>query len=424
MPKNELNIELLEWNDVKDQILAANPNLFEILSQVSPKYSLIKARYRYGDKILKQGEIHLPLKNGGTIPLESNSISCSIREKLEYSYVPLSLILTKSVEVHFETDERVMPSKLFPTGTTFGLWEVFDPPPSEFVKRVWNLSAGARSAFMLPKIADNISHNRLKREYKISTYSPKKLLFHHHVFADLANKIENEWSCDVLFFCDGWLQEKDDNISCIKLHKYWLNEAWRQSYNCRNQMSYDVAWESFSKEVTRRNWKPRPYIINTIKHLMAISEGIFPGFIPSGGREDALPAKLIQDTYVNTYCLKSHAPIIMQPHHHKPGELPVYYTLYQPTLLEYAPKTDAGRSIMEDMRELKMLMNVLVLSTGCDDVKYDFFHCDADKFSEIRRSSEIMKEDDRFLECPKEYGERDFAESSPFFRGCIRISRA
>ena len=339
------------------------------------------------------------------------------------SYMPLTFILNKSVEIFFESEERVMPSKLLSNGVTFGLWEAFDPTPDDFVRKVWNISAGARTIFMLPKIADAIAHARLKRHYGINAYAPKKLLDQHDVFYDLAHHSANEnaWYCDVLFFEGGWLEAKEDNMSSLKLHKYWLQEAWNQSYNCRTQMSYDVAWEIFSKEVSRRNWKPKPYIINTIKHLMAIGEGIFPGLAPTGNNDNNAPVNFIQHAYVNNYQIKQ-APIIMCPHHLKSRERPVYYSLSLPTLLEYAPQSYNLRSIMADMRELKTMMNLLLAATKVDKVNYEFFHSDEDQFSEIELASNMPQGDKNLLDYPKEFGNLKFADNSTFFHGCIRIS--
>lgn len=424
MTHHVLNLEELCWDNVKEEVWKANPELSAILEQFPTKHGFIKAKYLFGEKILDQGTIHLPTQNGETLPLDSPQVPESIRKKLEYSYVPLGLILSRSVEVYFETEDRVMPSKLFAAGSTFGLWEAFDPPPSDLIKKVWNLSAGARSIFLLPKISDNVGHNRLKRDYGILAYPPKKLLFQHNVFSDLARYIpsENKWYCDILFFSKEWLEEHEDDLNCLKLKKYWLQEAWRQSFNCRNQMSYDVAWEEFSREVTRRNWKPRPYIINTLKHLMAISEGTFPGFVSSGNSEIAAPIHLLQEAYMKTYMLKQYAPIIMHPHHLKNPDTPVYYSLYLPTLLEYAPQAKNPRSIMTDMREIKMLAEVLVASKRTQGVTYDFFHSEADRFSEIRSAIDMFQEDPHLSDYPKKYGSLKCALNSPFLRGCIRIS--
>src|SRR5437016_13227684 len=136
---------------------------------------------------------------------------------------------------------------------------------------------------MLPKISDSISHDRLKRDYAIHGYLPKHLLDHHKIFREISQKnisTSNQWHCDILLFVNKWVEDKDDNISSLRLHNYWLSEAWQQSFNCRNQMSYDVAWEEFFKEVSRRDYKPHLSVITSIKHLLTVGEGSFPGFSP------------------------------------------------------------------------------------------------------------------------------------------------
>lgn len=418
---NSLNIQEVAWDDARGSLYAANGVLASLLDKLPKKHHFIRATYSYGDEILKNGQMQLPKIGGGTVDLTSDEISKSIQKDLSYRYVPLSLILSKSIEVYFDSGERIVPSKLISSGEMFGLWEIFDPPPNKFSQNVWSISAGARTTFMLPKIADTIAHNRLKRDYGITAYPPKKMLNQHSVFKDLILHKENKyWQCEILFFSRNWLKE-ESNIHNQKLHKYWLEEAWRQSFNCRNQMNYDIAWEAFSNEVTRRNWKPRPYIINTIKHLMAIGEGVFPGLAPSGTSEHSIPTYLIQDAYMKNYLLKHYAPILMQPSHL--NNAPVYYSLSLPTLLEHAPQADNARSIMADMRELKQLMSVLLKSTDTQHISYDFFHSDTDQFSEIRPANEMLSEDSRLNEYPKKYGELLFSECSPFFRGCIRIKR-
>ncbi len=425
MPKGTLDLlQILHWNEARELIKPVNQKLVEIIDKFNPgkDFVFIKARYQYGDKILKRGELQLPTATG-TVPFQHHTIPAEIRKKLNYSTMPMGIILSKSIEVFFENEERTMPSKLFSTGTLFGLWEAFDPEPSEFVKKVWNLSAGARTVFMLPKISDAISHNRLKRDYGIHTHPPKKLLDHHKIFADLARKQqEDNWYCDILFFSDKWLENKDDNFGYLKLHKYWLSEAWKQSFNCRNQMSYDVAWEDFAREIGRRNYKPGAYIINVIKHLLTIGEGIFPGFTPAiENNEDALPVNLIQEAYRKSYLLKHYEPIIMQPCHlREKGEI-AYYSLSLPTQLEYVHQAKSSSSIMTDMRELKTLMLILLESVKNKTADFDFFHSEKDQFNEIRNASEIPDEDPRFLFKKNKDDNPWFCDNSPFWRGCVRI---
>lgn len=423
---DDLAIEELAWADVRDKVRKANPQLAEIIDQREPskKHTFIVARYYFGDRILHHGVLHLPTKSGKTIPLHHDTVSKSIQIKLGYSSVPIALILNKSVEVFFETIDRVMPSKLFGAGALFGLWEAFDPPPSEFVKKVWNLSAGSRTIFMLAKISDAVSHTRLRRDFGISEYPPKTLLDQHKVFIELNRSAihqEQGWFCDVLFFSHHWLETNIDATENMRLHNFWLKEAWKQSYNCRNQMNYDVAWEEFSKEITRRNWKPKSYIINIIKHLIGVGDGIYPGFIPAANNETAAPVKLIQQAYIEHYLLK-YAPIVMQPHHLACPSVPVYYSLALPTLLEFAPRSRNSPNIMADIRELKMLMTILLDNMKGSNVDYQFFHSESDRFAEIRNANEMHQEDKNFLQPVKKYGDLNFPDNSPFFHGCVRVS--
>jgi hypothetical protein len=212
-----------------------------------------------------------------------------------------------------------------------------------------------------------------------------------------------------------------DNLLFIKLHRRWLREAWNQSYNCRSQMSYDVAWEDFSKELSRRNYKPRADSINIIKHLISIGEGIFPGFVPALEDESTLPLSLIQNAYMESYLLKNYAPIIMHPYHlRKKGES-VYYSLSMPTQLGYFAQFGKTPNIMGDLRELRQLISILQDSITEKLVDYHFFHSDKDGFGEIRQASEIPAEDKRFDNHFIKYSNAGFCDNSHFWRGCIRI---
>jgi hypothetical protein len=422
----DINVEEFTWHEVRNDVKTANPILANLIDRFEPsnKYTFLKVRYLFGDRILNQGLTHLPLKSGGTVPLMHSKVPEVLREKLGHRMVPMGLLLSKSIEVFYETDERVMPSKLFGAGSLIGLWEAFDPPPTEFLRSIWNLSAGARSICMLPSISETGSHAKLRRDFGVTAYPPKTLLNHSNVFVELCRGAAecNNWFCDVLFFTDKWLENPKDNLGFLQLHHYWLQEAWKQSINGRNQMSYDVAWEVFSREVTRRNWKPRAHVINIIKHLLSIGEGIFPGFIPATD-ETAAPIKFLQDCYINSYQLKDYAPIIIVPHHLRELTTPVYYSLSLPTQLEHAPKAKNSPTIIGDIRELKMLMNVLINSMSDSHHHYDFFHCEEDQFGEIQHVSDMPITDPRLMMYPAEYGERRFPDNSAFLRGCIKISK-
>jgi hypothetical protein len=428
MDNSELYLQEVTWHDIRTDVYGVNPQLGALIDQIDPSrdFTFIKARYHYGDDILTSGKFCIPNAKGDIVPLTHHSIPKTIKNKLNYRFVPMGLVLSKSVEVFFETQDRVMPANLYGAGSIFGLWQLLDPEPSEYIKKIWNLKAGARTCCLLPMVSDNISHTRLKRELGISAYPPKRLLEQHKVFIDIAkhSKSGKQWHCDVLYFSNKWAEDNEENVTNLRLRKYCLAEAWRQSFTCRSQMNYDAAWETFAREITRRNLKPKTHIISTIKQLMSISDGVFPGFAIAQD-DEALPTRIIQDAYIYGYNLKQVAPLIMCPKHlsaHKQRQ--VYYSLSLPTLLDFAQQASNSRCIMDDMRELKMLIDILQnhMDDNRNSINYSFFHCENDRFGEIMPASKMLDTDSSLVSYPKEYGPRLFPENSPFFRGCIRIA--
>jgi len=412
-----LNVETITWSKIKDRVFDANPSLAEMIDKIkpSPKNPFYLARYQFGDNILREGFLQFPTQNLDTYPLDDLSDSNPIKRDLSYLAVPLGLVLNKSIEVNFETPDRVMPSKFFRKGTFFGLWELFDHRPASLKQNIWNLTVGARSLFSLARISDEVAHERLRRDLGIKLHSPKSLLEHHEVFCEIVRSTQPNWYCDILFFPKSVAQFDADNVNALKLQNYWLQTAWDQSRNCRDQMDYNVSWELFSKEVSRKHWKLRPYVTSTIKHLISISEGVFPAFVPATD-DVAAPVSAIRDAYLNIYLLKKYYPTLMYPKHLDKGESG-YYSFHFPTLLELAPKAKISGSVLGDLKELQRAIELFMSVTGIE-LEVDFYHSEHDKLSEIKHSSEITKEDKRFAQ-----PEFEFPENSPFFRGCVKVTR-
>lgn len=144
------NLQILTWSEVKNDVQQANSRLASLIDDVAPNDDLdfVKVNYRFGQPIIKEGKIRLPISDTETVDLDNPTISKEIRSRLDYSFVPVALLLSKKSEVCYESQDRVMPTKVFNSGSMFGLWEMFDPPPKEFVKHVWTVFAGVRSLFM------------------------------------------------------------------------------------------------------------------------------------------------------------------------------------------------------------------------------------------------------------------------------------
>jgi len=92
---------------------------------------------------------------------------------------------------------------------------------------------------------------------------------------------------------------------------------------------------------------------------------------------------------------------------------------------------------MADMRELKYLTETLLseilkgtlsieetpISDIAGNVRYNFYHSEKDQLNEISNIIDIMKIDDSFTKTLVNDERYSFPEFSPFFRGCISISK-
>lgn len=420
MTKNKFElINIEKWADVRDEVNAVNPRLTRLIDDHDPKqaFDFVRIRYRYGQYIFQNGRLQIPLPGNQHTDLDDPSIPLLIKSRLNYSQVPMGIILNKTAEVFHEGPNRTMPSKVFTKGIAFGLWEFFDPPPDDIVGGIWSVIAGARTMFMLPKVSNQSHHQQLQKVYKIPSYQPSSLLQHHEVFSEIANAdiVKDPWSMDILFFSAPW-QTLANASPVSEVCHFWLQEAWRQSFNCRNNMSFDMAWELFSHSVTKRNIRPKPIIVNTIKHLLSIYDGLYPGYAPAI-TDDCGPVQLLKEAYMEVYNIKKY-PTVMEPLHLSKVDRPVYYSLQFPSLIEYAPGAH-GKNIITDFRELKLLMRMLE-DTSDIDKKFHFFHTESDESLEIRSTAELPATDHHLV--PDDNNSLSFASNSPFLKGCVQIT--
>lgn len=427
-----ITLKELTWQDVREDVKAVNPTLFNIIEQLSPSKKLVlyKIRYPYGANIIENGCFNLITEDGETVSLNDERVSKQIKNALSYRSIPLALVLHNASEVFIEDDDRIVPMRLLKPGELFGVFEALDPPDQEASASVTSVSAGARSAFMLAKISDKSCHKRLVKELGLRSHLPKGLADHGLVFAEIGShkQFATQWYNEILFFSDEWLRERNGNAGWANFINYLHKVAWSQSQFWRTLTTFGLLWKTLIKAITDRNIRPRPYLVDTIKHLIFLVTGSVPGFTPTGTSELALPSKIIQDVYINSYLLKSHSPIIMVPHHfslEKP-DISIYYSLSYPTLLEYSLNPKQTPTIVEDMREIKLLMHLLdnrlrlKNDHTCEIMKkviFDYFTCEPDVQGKITPSSELPSLDKKLYD-----ENRTFPSTSTFLRGCIRIA--
>ena len=434
MENIKFNLEEVKWAEVRDEVYLVNPEFADKCDSINKfnKYSLFKIKYPYGASIVNKGEFCLPTIDGKTISIKDEKVPEYLKNKLTYSYIPLSLVLNNSSEVSVKIQNRVIPLNFLESGELFGLFELMNVLTDIFVTDtpIWNVSAGARSAFMIPCISDTIGHNRIRKKYNLNVDAPQNFLEQWQIFVDIAkhNTNKNSWNNTILVFSNEWF-EQQDTIGYIELYKYLVNQCWQQFALLNDFTGFSILWSFFTNEINIRNLKPRAYLIETIKYLFLIAKGSGIAFKPSMD-DTALPIKLIQKIYLEDYNLKNYIPTIMQPAKFT-KDTKVYYSLSFPTLFDNSPYFKNPPSIIEDQREIQKLLNILMRTiskiedpnvNSLENIKFEFFHSSHDPFGKILSSKMISQYDDRFLIGNKDYINNNlFCSSSSFFNGCISI---
>ncbi|HVV69410.1 MAG TPA: hypothetical protein VHE99_10340 [Gammaproteobacteria bacterium] len=221
--------------------------------------------------------IHVPNSLGDVVPLTHSSISTSLRDRLSYSVFPLGLITRNSMEVSREIEGRIITLQFFLPGVIMGLWESLDPPKSHYPIRIWNVTAGARFIFTLPKIQAAAFFTRLRKEFDLPNQIPKDISQQWNMFKRIANhpNFTHSWYNEIYFFPVEWIEPDSKSIDWIKFHYFLLQEAWSLSQYARNARNQDVVWDYFARILSDKGYKPNPLHIEILKHIIAIAMGAF-----------------------------------------------------------------------------------------------------------------------------------------------------
>lgn len=435
---NRATIQEFHWKDIRDEVSIKNPVLAKIIDALDPsdEYTLFKASYPFGTEILKGGLLFVPNMRGKLAPINSPEISSSFRDKLNYNLNanPVTLMLNHAAEMFIVNEDNSVPIYGWMTpGELFGAWHVLCPQSNQHPAFIWDMTAGARSIFMLPKISESTGYNKLCQAFHVQASKPQSLLDHWKLFKEIANHADfgEKWTADMLFFSKKWFENLNDP-QWLSFKNYLFETAWRKNVFFQNQFIWDLVISLIHE---KRKIKPSAFLVNSLKHLFAIGIGALPGFAVA--RDDiAAPVQRIQEIFTTIYQLEGYAPIIMQPHLFSlEDQHPVYYSLQYPTALGFSPKTREGSTKIFNLYEMKQLLskyladihsnklnvkNTLIYN-ACEKVSYDFFHTDPENYAGIRSSKVIPLEDAAFTQWPKA-ANKIFPVNSAFLRGCIRIN--
>ncbi len=416
----ENSLKEVTWQEVRKSVAAVNPELARIVNAVNPtkKYKLIHASYQFGDYIIKHGELFLPMQKN---LLALKSANASLQDQLGYSAIPLFLTLKNCNEVFIDTGNRISPLNLFYPGSLLGLFETLDFMFERKSLARWSVTAGSRSIFMLPKINRLDGLKQLRFAYGLSSNTKiQNLSDHWNVFQQIAKRpnFSQPWQQEVLFFTKEWFVHQKDP-AWFPFYQYLFKHGFSQAKFSIDKIQQALDWESFVDVSTSRGLKPTPYLAAQVKHIILIASEKWPGFRPTADSQVA-PIDGIQEAFLNVYQLKQHFPTIMHACLlRSESQLPVYYSLAFPTLLEGAPHNENSATLMLTLRDIKMYLTILSeTSTQKNPIDFAYFHVEPDKYQEIL-SSKYIADSDLFFQ---QYANQEFCYTSPFWRGCIRIS--
>lgn len=425
------------WKDIREDLVKICPDFVPIIDELSPNddHYFYSIDYPFGSVIVDHGVFQLPADGGGMVSVTDPTISQKIQDDLSYSgTIPFGIITRNSIEAFMYGNERIIPSSLIKEGQFISLWRVLDKGPSYHTGRFWNITSGARSICMAPKITDTKSHKKLKTMFDLKNNVPETLFSHWDLFVNIANHADfiQPWQARIIFFPAQWFKHEEDPL-WSNFYRYLLNAVWQKSSFRRNQFIFDFAFSIFQET---KGLRPNPYLADIVRHLIAIGSGAVPGFTPAIDNS-AAPITGFQKIYLEVYDLKKYAPVIMHAHHFSPNNSQTaYYSFQIPTTTIFSPRSRKISSTMNDLQETCYILRTLLteilqgnlqventpLFNLAETIGYEFYHSDKDKIGVISSASEIAKADPNFTPVFLTQNNYSFPEFSPFFKGCVSIA--
>lgn len=423
------------WGEAKKLIHDPDPTLVEIIDAIDPgnTLKLVHASYGFGATIMHDDQLYLPVSKSEARPLSAFAHDDMVRSQLSYQSIPFGLGCKNGFEFYKEYEDKVF-SVCTPgpsSGIELGIFEYIAPYNTHY-----SVSAGARSAFMLPKISEARNNKRLNKAYQLDCHPPKQALKHWHVFKKIAASplFPSDWRCEMLFFTKNWhanLGKKSGPWQSF--HNYILKKGCEHSELGRRKMILELNWQHIVDLIRKEGLKPDPYTIDTLKHLILVFLGIPTGMRPAVNNQLG-PFSEIQEAYLNSYGIQQ-IPTIMQPTHFDPNtNAPVYYSMQSPIAIASTPNFRKMETVLEEMRELIVLKSFVLnspklthekLNENLKTLNLKFYHSDLfTQGGNIRPTYEIPQDDPDFLFLPdQKYSHYKFAENGSFVKGCIAITK-
>jgi len=438
---NAGHLEELTWKDVAAGIKQFDLELYEAIeaSDLPQDWSIFKATYPYGAHILKDGLFYIPNAQGELVLLSDESIPKHIQKKLGYNHNsnPVAFVWKNALEIFLPHNESIF-TYVGPIaeGRLFGASLVLSETNARRFHPtfLWQMTAGARSLILLPKIGDAAGLDRLDKYFKInSRHLTSEGSENWFLFKELAQRLDqsDSWSMEVLFFSKEWFEWSDRAETPFKSLLYKRN--WKGTEFWRNEFLWNMVFSIFKEEKLA---KINPFIADTAKYLMHIAVGAQPGYAPITQDNVVGPIGAFQKILREIYQIE-YSPIFMLPKMFNLNEIqPVYYSLAYPNSLEFSPNNRKASTKINDLIEidyfLKKYIGFLKTNTlkiqdteffaAAQKVKFSLYH---QKQEEETQSVETLFQLDNafknavFLKQAKGW---TLPKNAHFLKGCIKIS--
>ena len=446
MSKDEATtLQECTWIEIREKFSSVNPILAKIIDKISPddSYTFFVAKYPYGSQILIDGKMFLPGHNGELIPFEDSRICNNIRSKIGYvmGTNPMTMVLKNTLDLFITIENRTIMFSLIEPGQVFGTWQLLDDISKGRMFftpiTLWDMTAGARSIFMLPKITDLTAFSKIQKKYDIKQGPPKVLGQQWGIFKDIANHPEfgQSWETEVLFFSKKWIDSANsDDPAWYEFRDYLTKCAWAASEFWRNQFCWDL---TFSRIQAKRNIKPCPFAADIANHLIGMTVGAVPGFNPLV--DDSVgPIKQMMKIFETEYGSR-YAPIMVGPSNFsifEPKNNSAFYSFQYHTAIKLSQKSSSRSSTVTDMYNVRALLEKYIddiknselniegtiLHEVAQKVKFTFYHCTADEYTKMTSPNYMFNENRLFQHALKDCETRSFPKNAPFFNGCVEIS--
>ena len=436
------------WSNIRERVAKVEPTFAALVDKLNPDktFPIYLAYFPYGALKGDTESSFLPLPDGGYYRLTDPDAPADVIKHLGYGKdsSPLGMVLDKQFEYYIDLKEQgiTLPNAIYSPGAFFPLSRILSIPN----RRVYapngllNVTSGARSVFMLPNIGSATHHANLQRDFNVQSPPSKTLYSHWFLFKELLESgiVNSDWRSCIMYFSEKWVKKLFTDKAWFPLREYLLQLGWNLSEYQRNQVYYDII---FSIIQEKKNLKPNPYIADTARHLFVIALGEAPGFVPAID-DSALPLDVLQSIFLESYGLKKYHPTIMRPTHFsfEADDLPIYYSLQNPSTSTFSPKSRKTASTLFEIRELdyivkkyleelaknKSLASDTVYQKLACEVDFKYYHNELDRHNIILPSSEMVNMDGRFNFLSKGIEKKEdarFAADAPFVRGCVGIQK-